>query len=113
MRPDDTLPLTDPPERGPHVSVGRDGPQVVVTLRGEIDASNADAIPDLVVHAAEGCTSVRVDISDVTFLDSTLLRALLICQTRLVIAGVDFKVRSPSPQARRTFELTHLESMLE
>ena len=123
MRPDDTLPLADdpPPDAsrvhahagGPHVSIARDGLALVVTLRGEFDAANSDAVPPIVMSELQEAASVHVDIGGVTFLDSMLLRALLICQTKLVIEGVDFKVRNPSPQARRTFELSHLESLLE
>lgn len=122
MRPDDTLPLDDlPPDPpgvpahpgGPHVSVARDGAALAVTLRGEFDAANSDAVPPIVMSELQGAASVHVDIAEVTFLDSMLLRALLICQTKLVVEGVEFKVRNPSPQARRTFELSHLESLLE
>lgn len=125
MRPDDTLPLADdPPDdpsdlgtpeppNGPRVSITRDGAALIVTLRGEFDAANSDAVPAIVTRELHDATSVHVDIADVTFLDSTLLRALLICQSKIVLAGVEFKVRNPSPQARRTFELTHLESLLE
>ncbi|HWL45093.1 MAG TPA: STAS domain-containing protein [Ilumatobacter sp.] len=98
---------------GLEVTLSVDGPHLVVALHGEIDAANADLLPAVVAGAVNGDDSVRVDITNVTFLDSSLLRALLICETRLLIDGVELKVRNPSPQARRIFELTNLASLLE
>lgn len=90
-----------------------DGPHLVVFLGGEIDISNAELLPQFVVGACLGCESVRIDIAHVTFLDSSLLRALLICQAEFIQAGVDFKVRNATDQARRIFEMTSLGSLLE
>jgi anti-anti-sigma factor len=90
-----------------------DGPHLIVALRGEIDLSNAQALPDAVAAGLGTGTSVRVDIAEVTFLDSSLLRALLLCQARLAPSGIDIRVRNAAPQARRIFELANVASLLE
>ena len=90
-----------------------DGDHVVVTIVGEVDASNADDLIDAITEGAGTHTAVRVDMVAVEFMDSSLLRALLQCQARFARVGVDFKVRNVTPQARRVFAITRLESLLE
>lgn len=98
---------------GLEVDFSVDGRHLVVALRGEVDTANADGLPAVVLSAIRGDESVRIDLGDVTFLDSALLRSLLICQAKLAMLGNDVKVRNPTPQARRIFELTSLTSLLE
>lgn len=98
---------------GLEIHVAVDGRHLVVALRGEVDTANADGLPAVVLAAIRGDESVRIDLSEVTFLDSALLRSLLICQARLAMQGTDVKVRNPTPQGRRIFELTSLTSLLE
>lgn len=107
-------PLTDHLRSGGlSVDWSIDGPHLVVALSGEIDLSNAQALPDAVAAGLGSGSSVRVDIARVTFLDSSLLRALLICRAQLAPSGVDVKVRNAHPQARRIFELANVASLLE
>lgn len=89
------------------------GDQVVIAFAGEIDASNADALVLAVGAVPHDHRPVRVDMSAVGFMDSSLLRALLRCQAHFAMAGVDFKVRDLTEQARRVFELAHLDSLIE
>jgi stage II sporulation protein AA (anti-sigma F factor antagonist) len=59
------------------VDVGRAAGGVrVVTVRGEIDLTNADAFADALAGAAEGVTELRVDLSAVVYLDSLGARVL-------------------------------------
>jgi anti-anti-sigma factor len=73
----------------------------------------SDALPTVVAGASSGDDAVRLDIADVTFLDSSLLRAILECEARLAATGVELKVRRPTEQARRIFEITSLSYLLE
>lgn len=95
------------------VSWSIDGPHLVVAVGGELDAANADALPHVITSALGADSSVRLDMSAVEFMDSSVLRALLQCQARLAVAGVDFKVRNVSPQARRIFEITSLATLID
>ncbi len=106
----DDLPMSSP---GFEVAFDVEHGTLVIELAGEIDMANAEALPAIVAGAVNGDTSVRIDISGVTFLDSALLRSLLMCQARLALDGVDVKVRNPSPQAQSIFEITNLTSLLE
>jgi anti-anti-sigma factor len=86
---------------------------LVITLSGEIDAANADALPAAVCAAVNGGKSVLIDVSQVSFLDSSFLRAILMCAAGLEADGVEVKVRNPQSQARRLFETTRLTHMLD
>ncbi len=113
--------LADPPTsadlsadgHGLPISFSVDDRHLVVALSGEIDVANASLLPAVVAGALKGDDSVRIDLADVTFLDSSLLRALVVCQANLQATGVDLRVRNASPQARRVFELTSLTSLME
>lgn len=95
------------------VSWSIDGPHLVVSLSGEIDLSNVDALPDAIAAGLGSGNSVRVDIGEVTFLDSSLLRALMLSRQRLAAGGIDIRVRNAQPQARRIFEMANVDSLLE
>ena len=50
---------------------------IVLTAAGEIDMSNADDFRDALVQAAAGGASFTVDLTEVDYLDSAGLTALL------------------------------------
>jgi anti-sigma B factor antagonist len=95
------------------MSFAIDGDHLVISLEGEIDAANADALPAAVCAAVNGDKSVLIDISQVSFLDSSFLRAILLCTAGLEADGVEVRVRNPRSQARRLFETTGLTRMLD
>jgi anti-sigma B factor antagonist len=95
------------------MSFAIDGDHLVISLEGEIDAANADALPAAVCAAVNGDKSVLIDISQVSFLDSSFLRAILLCTAGLEADGVEVRVRNPRSQARRLFETTGLTHMLD
>lgn len=105
-------PMRGSPEIGLEVSWSIEGPHLVIALAGEIDAANADSLPDVVIGALSDDRSVLVDLAAVTFLDSSLLRALVQCRSRLADTGVECRVRNPTAQARRIFEITALTDLL-
>lgn len=90
-----------------------DGRHVVIALSGEIDLANVDALPGAIAGAIGSDSSIRIDIAGVTFLDSSLLRLLLICEANCAQRGIELKVRNPTDQARRIFELTSLTALIE
>jgi anti-sigma B factor antagonist len=90
-----------------------EGEHLVISVEGEIDAANADALPAAVCAAVNGDKSVLIDISRVSFLDSSFLRAILLCTSGLEADGVEVRVRNPRSQARRLFETTGLTHMLD
>lgn len=87
----------------------------VVTLRGEIDAFTAPSLrEDLRALVEErGATAVVIDLGAVTFLDSSALGALVGVLRRLRERDGRLVVVQPETAARRIFELTGLDAVLE
>ena len=78
---------------------------VVVRLRGEIDLSSAGLLTDqFEAIAGRGTTSVIVDATNVTFMDSTGLHALVEGKRLLHGSGSQIFL-VPSRQVRRVLEL--------
>ena len=83
---------------------------VVVTVYGDLDLHSADQLGDLLVGVVDRGTSlVVVDLSDVEFVDSQGLGAVM-RGTRRFGAGKDrFRLVVPAPEIRRVFEITALD----
>lgn len=103
--------LTSPPPFA--ISLTPAGDQSVrLEIRGELDLSTAPQLDDALRHELGGGRSVIVDLSQVTFIDSTalntLIGALRLCESN----GCSLAV-SPSlpPQVTRVFEVTGLDGV--
>ena len=91
-----------------------DAATTVLKVVGEIDPTNADDIANRVSDAlGGGPTLVIMDLSDVTFMDSTglsaLLRARAICQA----GNVEMMLRDPTRQVLKILELTSTHHLFE
>jgi anti-anti-sigma factor len=94
-------------------SEDRDG-LVHVALRGELDLSTVGKVHDELRRVEAAAPAVVVlDLSKVTFLDSTGLRCLVTADERARDAGRRLViVRGPEP-VQRVFAITRLEERLE
>jgi anti-sigma B factor antagonist len=89
------------------VKINRIGPVMSVTPSGELDLVTAPGLADVLRHAADGTVAeVRVVLSEVTFMDSTGLDALLCGWQAALAAGVRFQVTDASPAVRRVLTVT-------
>lgn len=89
--------------------------QAVVAPAGDLDALTAEAFRDAVTGALllPRATRVEVDLSDLTFIDSTGLREVLDA-TRLAKAReIDFLLTKARPHVQKTFVLVGLEQHLQ
>jgi anti-anti-sigma factor len=85
----------------------------VVVLRGELDMATAPAVAVTVASRLRaGCRHLTIDLSDVTFLDSQGLNALVKANVELAAAGGELRLRSPSKAARATLCLSGLDRLL-
>ena len=91
----------------------RDG-LVHVMLRGELDLSSVNKVQDELQRVEADAPSVLLlDLSKLTFLDSTGLRCLVTADQRARDAGRRLVlVRGPDP-VQRVFSITRLEERLE
>lgn len=87
------------------VNTGEDG-VAVVRVSGELDIASA---PRLVSAAAEaagvGAGPVRIDLSAVTFMDSSGLRGLLDAEREIAAAGRVAVLGAPSARVTRVLEM--------
>ena len=69
----------------------RDG-RVVLTVSGEIDITNSDELLDAIFSQSHAKFGVVVDLTSVSFVDSTTLVALARAQRRYEACGVDISI---------------------
>lgn len=88
--------LREPPVAG----VDRDGDAVVVRLAGELDLYNANEVREVLLdESGKGPERLVVELSRVTFVDSTALGVLIEARAKLpnrrgfLVAGLQFETR--------------------
>ncbi|MFC9283324.1 STAS domain-containing protein [Streptomyces collinus] len=81
---------------------------LVITVRGELDHDDAEAVDDAFAAADEaGLPTTAVDLSRVTFADSTLLNALLDTRRRHAVDGRELILLGPlQPAVTRLLTVT-------
>ena len=84
-----------------------------VKLRGELDLVTAPQLADALSEAARGSVVVILDLSELTFMDSTGLHAILTAHTRLHEADCRLVLVRGCHQIQRIFEITGTEHVLE
>ena len=83
---------------------------VVAALTGELDLDRSDDVRDSLAaaSAAPGCRYLRVDVSDLGFIDSYGLGALVSARNSAAAKGVTLTLAEPSPPVRKAIEVTGL-----
>ena len=93
----------------PVAAVARNDGATVVSLAGELDLYNADAVRQTLHEcAAEGPERLVVDLSGVTFIDSTALGVLIEARSELADRGA-FLLAAPGLETRRALEVSGLD----
>jgi anti-sigma B factor antagonist len=101
-------------EAGPPPVVWREGSRTVVSLRGEQDLSTAtDLAEALAAASAVGDGDVVVDLSEVRFMDSTIITELARRQDVLRSQSRALMLRAPSKFAQRLLEVCGLVGPLD
>lgn len=103
-----------PPRRSLLEIVALPGPQTTLTLVGELDPGTAPILDERLTELAADAavTSVVVDLSQITFLDSSGVRALVAGNHALTSRSAELVLRGPSPNVRRVLEITGLTQLL-
>lgn len=85
-----------------------------VSVRGEVDVYTAPRLREqLYAVVADSIPRVVLDLSAMTFIDSTGLGVVVGTLKRLREAGGDLVIRSPSRSTRKVLEITGLTRILE
>ncbi len=86
---------------------------VRVSLRGELDLSTADKVEDELRRVEEATDSLLVlDLSGLTFLDSTGLRVMVTADQRARKAGRELAIVKGPETVHRVFTITKLDERL-
>lgn len=97
--------LREPPVAG----IDRDGDAVVVRLAGELDLYNAHEVRDVLLdESGKAPARLVVELSRVTFVDSTALGVLIEARAKLPNKR-GFLVAGPQLETRRALEVSGLD----
>jgi anti-anti-sigma factor len=90
------------------------GEECILMLTGDIDMSCSEEIGDLGVGTLESHRIRRlvVDLSEVTFMDSTGLNALVRMNRAASAQGKLLSLRYPPERVRKTLSITALDTVL-
>jgi anti-sigma B factor antagonist len=90
------------------------GPDGIARLRvgGELDAHSAPEFAEAFDPAVAAGAAVEVDLTDVTFIDSSGLAALIGVRQRVLDAGGSLVVSAASHAAMRLFEIAGVSAHL-
>jgi anti-sigma B factor antagonist len=89
------------------------GASAVLTVIGEVDMTTAPELLRSIERVSDRSDRVVVDLSAVTFLDSSGLNALVAGQRALEGRGIGLRVVTPEDNpVRRVFEITQLTESL-
>jgi anti-anti-sigma factor len=91
-------------------TLGRANGSTVIAVAGEIDGATAPELESALRHFER--ESVTVDLSGVTFIDSSGLGTLVEAQKRISAAGGQLTVTGSQPNVRKVFEISRLAGML-
>jgi anti-sigma B factor antagonist len=94
-----------------HVVGGDDATSVVVS--GELDLTTCEALQQHITVLVDTKKPVLMDLRDVSFMDSTGLRALWTIQQTLRAQGSRLVLKSPSPSVMRVLDVTHLDGAFD
>jgi anti-sigma B factor antagonist len=97
----------------PKVDVSRVNGAHVVTVRGELEMASALGLAGpLTDIAGDGNDPLLLDLSELTFMDSTGMSVLLNAGRRLTRQGRPMAIVCPDGPVRKVFELTNLVDTL-
>ena len=91
------------------------GARVRVVVRGEVDVATASALGTFVRDAmSPGITEQVVDLAEVTFLDSSGVRVLVLASREAAAKGVAFSLLCPKVNSvvSRVLDILHIGSMM-
>ena len=89
------------------LSITSQGPCAVVSILGEIDLGTAHRLNEAALEAMQACgPSVVLDLSGVTFMDSTGLKVLLAVHKRAELAGGRLVLAGATRSVTRVVSIT-------
>jgi anti-sigma B factor antagonist len=90
------------------ITTRKAGDRVVLELTGELDLLHAPQLQSVLKENADGVHAVVLDLRDLSFIDSTGLRAIFTARNETRERGQDFAVTPGSQQVQRLLAITRL-----
>ena len=90
------------------VRVSSSPTQVVVSIVGELDMVDADKVAKILVDADGGKATVSLDLSGLTFADSSAVKAIVLGAQAAARRGVGYELVNPTSRVQRLLEVTGL-----
>jgi anti-anti-sigma factor len=90
------------------VEVRTDDGRSKVSVAGELDAASAGELEEALSAQSLAGTMIELDLGEVSFIDSSGLRALLVAQQAATDAGGSLVLVATTPAVDRLLELTGL-----
>ena len=95
------------------LATNRQGGRAHLVLTGELDLDSAPKLLTAVVEQLEsGANELVVDLTHLSFIDSSGLGTLVGCWRRATNAGATLVVANPNEDVRMTLEITGLDQIL-
>jgi len=96
------------------VSVSEEESTLTVAVAGELDVSTVPAFnKELSELRNSSATTLKLDLSGTTFMDSTGLSAVLVAEMHARMRGQRFVVVAGPPHVHELFKLTGVDNFLE
>ncbi|WP_328470533.1 STAS domain-containing protein [Actinoplanes sp. NBC_00393] len=91
-------------------TIERNGDTIVVIPEGDVDIDNAAVLRQVLQQVLDrrDCAHLEVDMSSVTFLDSSGLGMLVAARRAAQAQGATLRLSSPGPVVRMVLEVTNL-----
>jgi anti-anti-sigma factor len=93
------------------VEVTTEGDRVTATVGGEIDAATAERFEQELIPALANATSVVLDLTEVSFMDSSGLRALVTVHSDVTSRGGSVALGGQSSAVERLLSVTGLNEL--
>jgi len=95
-------------------TVERQGDTVVVTPEGDVDLETATYLREVLRRVVADKHDGRIDVnmSAVTFLDSSGIGMLVAARRAAEVKGIVLKLREPGPMVRMVLEVANLDGLL-
>ncbi|WP_229074699.1 STAS domain-containing protein [Actinoplanes sp. DH11] len=95
-------------------TIEREGETLVLAPEGDLDVANAAVLREALQQIVErrDCSRLDVDMSAVTFLDSSALGVLVAARRAAEAHGITLRMRNPGPMVRMVLEVTNLYDTL-
>jgi anti-anti-sigma factor len=100
------------PERLLITSTTADDGTRVVTLVGEVDLDGSARLRDTLLSCPESAPGTVVDLSDVTFMDSSGINALIAAHRAAQAGGTRLRLAAPQEAVLRVLQLVGVDTLI-